>query len=239
MPKKYFLNFVFLSALFMFCSQYLHAENKIDPKEINPQILEELSGIISDPIDLDGFVAIQLDKQFDRNKFHIGYFRVYCGANEDKKNCITYSRSEYGDTDSFFSYTYIGIIHNDIHVYRTFDNGGGSLTSRRILFVRFMKDFGMDGFNSDNLTSIKNDNDEYEHNLYLDGRERNLIYKVGEISVGYNEKFLKLDGNDIVIGHYESKYDPLEDTIKVSRIVTKFRDNNIKAIKEWSWLSFY
>lgn len=28
MPKKYFLNFVFLSALFMFCSQYLHAENK-------------------------------------------------------------------------------------------------------------------------------------------------------------------------------------------------------------------
>ena len=28
MPKKYFLNFVFLSALFMFCSQHLHAENK-------------------------------------------------------------------------------------------------------------------------------------------------------------------------------------------------------------------
>ena len=100
------------------------------------------------------------------------------------------------------------------------------------MFVRFMKDFGMDGFNSDNLTSIKNDNDEYEHNLYLDGRERNLIYKVGEIVIGYNEKFLELDGNDIVIGHYESKYDPLEDTIKVSRIITKFKDNNIKAIKE-------
>ena len=27
-PNKYFLNFVFLSALFMFCSQNLHAQNK-------------------------------------------------------------------------------------------------------------------------------------------------------------------------------------------------------------------
>ena len=27
-PNKYFLNFVFLSAIFMFCSQNLHAENK-------------------------------------------------------------------------------------------------------------------------------------------------------------------------------------------------------------------
>jgi hypothetical protein len=35
-----------------------------------------------------------------------------------------------------------------------------------------------------------------------------------------------------VIGHYESKYEPLEDTIEVSRIITKFKDNNIKAIKE-------
>ena len=50
------------------------------------------------------------------------------------------------------------------------------------------------------------------------------VYLNVKLSVGYNKKFLKLDGNDIVIGHYESKYDPLEDTIKVSRIVTKFKD---------------
>ena len=214
----------------MFCSQYLHAENKIDPKEINPLILEELSLWISDTSDFDDIVAIQLDKQFDRNRFFIGGDRIYCGAKEEEKNCITYSeRSEYGDTRAFFSYSYTGIIHNDIHVYRTFNNGGGSLTSRRIMFVRIVKDFG---FDIDYRTSSKNENDEDEYNLYLDGRERHLIYKVGEIGVGYNEKFLKLDGNDIVIGHYESKYEPLEDNIKVSRIITKFRDNNIKAIKE-------
>ena len=214
----------------MFCSQYLHAENKIDPKEINPLILEELSLWISDTSDFDDIVAIQLDKQFDRNRFFIGGDRIYCGAKEEEKNCITYSeRSEYGDTRAFFSYSYTGIIHNDIHVYRTFNNGGGSLTSRRIMFVRIVKDFG---FDIDYRTSSKNENDEDEYNLYLDGRERHLIYKVGEIGVGYNEKFLKLDGNDIMIGHYESKYEPLEDNIKVSRIITKFKDNNIKAIKE-------
>ena len=222
MPKKYFLNFVFLSALFMFCSQYLHAETKINPKEINPLILEQLAVWISDTTDFDDIVAIQLDKQFDRNRFFIGGDRIYCGDNEEKKNCITYSeRSEYGDTRAFFSYSYVGTIHNDIHVYRIFENGGGSLTSRYIMFVRIVKDFGLD---IDYSTSSKNENDEDEYNLYLDGRERHLIYKVGEISVGYNEKFLELDGNDIVIGHYESKYDPLEDTIKVSRIVTKFKD---------------
>jgi len=97
------------------------------------------------------------------------------------------------------------------------------------MFVRIVKDFG---FDIDYRTSSKNENDEDEYNLYLDGRERHLIYKVGEIGVGYNEKFLKLDGNDIMIGHYESKYEPLEDNIKVSRIITKFRDNNIKVIKE-------
>ena len=74
-------------------------------------------------------------------------------------------------------------------MYRTFNNGGGSLTSRRILFVRIVKDFG---FDIDYRTSSKNENDEDEYNLYLDGRERHLIYKVGEIGVGYNEKFLKL-----------------------------------------------
>ena len=58
MPKKYFLNFVFLSALFMFCSQNLHAESKINPKEINPLILEKLSVWISDTTDFDDFVAI-------------------------------------------------------------------------------------------------------------------------------------------------------------------------------------
>ena len=230
MPKKYFLNIVFLGTLFIFCSQYLHAETKINPKEINPLILEELSLWISDTSDFDDIVAIQLDKQFDRNRFFIGGDRIYCGAKEEEKNCITYSeRSEYGDTRAFFSYSYTGIIHNDIHVYRTFNNGGGSLTSRRIMFVRIVKDFG---FDIDYRTSSKNENDEDEYNLYLDGRERHLIYKVGEIGVGYNEKFLKLDGNDIVIGHYESKYEPLEDTIEVSRIITKFKDNNIKAIKE-------
>ena len=224
------LRLIFLSTLLIFCSQNLHAESKINPKEINPLILEELSVWISDTTDFDDFVAIQLDKQFDRNRFFIGGDRIYCGANEEKKNCITYSeRSEYGDTRAFFSYSYTGIIHNDIHVYRIFENGGGSLTSRSIMFVRIVKDFGHD---IDYRTSSKNEDDEEEYNLYLDGRERHLIYKVGEISVGYNEKFLKLDGNDIVIGHYESKYDPLEDTIKVSRIVTQFRDNNIKVIKE-------
>ena len=214
----------------MFCSQYLHAETKMNPKEINPLILEELSLWISDTSDFDDIVAIQLDKQFDRNRFFIGGDRIYCGAKEEEKNCITYSeRSEYGDTRAFFSYSYTGIIHNDIHVYRTFNNGGGSLTSRRIMFVRIVKDFG---FDIDYRTSSKNENHEDEYNLYLDGRERHLIYKVGEIGVGYNEKFLKLDGNDIMIGHYESKYEPLEDNIKVSRIITKFKDNNIKAIKE-------
>ena len=206
----------------MFCSQNLYAESKINPREINPLILEQLAVWISDTTDFDDFVAIQLDEQFDRNRFFIGGDRIYCGAKEEKKNCITYSeRSEYGDTRAFFSYSYTGIIHNDIHVYRIFENGGGSLTSRSIMFVRIVKDFGHD---IDYRTSSKNENDEEEYNLYLDGRERHLIYKVGEISVGYNEKFLKLDGNDIVIGHYESKYDPLEDTIKVSRIVTKFKD---------------
>ena len=34
----------------------LHAENKIDPKEISRLILEELSGIISNPIGLNGFL---------------------------------------------------------------------------------------------------------------------------------------------------------------------------------------
>jgi hypothetical protein len=224
------LRLIFLSTLLIFCSQNLHAESKINPKEINPLILEELSVWISDTTDFDDFVAIQLDKQFDRNRFFIGGDRIYCGANEEKKNCITYSeRSEYGDTRAFFSYSYAGTIHNDIHVYRTFSNGGGSLTSRYIMFVRIVKDFGHD---IDYRTSSKNENDEDEYNLYLDGRERHLIYKVGEIGVGFNEKFLKLDGNDIVIGHYESKYDPLEDTIKVSRIITKFKDNAIKVIEE-------
>ena len=216
------LKLIFLSTLLMFCSQNLHAESKINPKEINPLILEKLSVWISDTTDFDDFVAIQLDEQFDRNRFFIGYNRIYCGANEEKKNCITYSeRSEYGDTRAFFSYSYTGIIHNDIHVYRIFENGGGSLTSRSIMFVRIVKDFGHD---IDYRTSSKNENDEEEYNLYLDGRERHLIYKVGEISVGYNEKFLKLDDNDIVIGHYKSKYDPLEDTVEVSRIITKFKD---------------
>ena len=224
------LKLIFLSTLLMFCSQNLHAESKINPKEINPLILEKLSVWISDTTDFDDFVAIQLDKQFDRNRFFIGGDRIYCGANEEKKNCITYSeRSEYGDTRAFFSYSYTGIINNDIHVYRIFENGGGSLTSRSIMFVRIVKDFGHD---IDYRTSSKNENDEDEYNLYLDGRERHLIYKVGEIGVGFNEKFLKLDGNDIVIGHYESKYDPLEDTIKVSRIITKFKDNAIKVIEE-------
>ena len=74
-------------------------------------------------------------------------------------------------------------------MYRIFENGGGSLTSRSIMFVRIVKDFGHD---IDYRTSSKNENDEDEYNLYLDGRERHLIYKVGEISVGYNEKFLKI-----------------------------------------------
>ena len=70
----------------MFCSQYLHAESKINPKEINPLILEQLTVWISDTTDFDDFVAIQLDEQFDRNRFFIGGDRIYCGANEEKKN---------------------------------------------------------------------------------------------------------------------------------------------------------
>jgi len=219
---KYFLNLLFLVFLTIIYSQHSYAESKINPKEINPLILEQLAVWISDTDDSDDIVAIQLDKQFDRNRFFIGGDRIYCGANEEKKNCITYSeRSEYGDTHAFFSYIYAGIIHNDIHVYRIFENGGGSLTSRYIILVRIVKDFGLD---IDYRTSSKNENDEEEYNLYLDGRERHLIYKVGEIRVGYNEKFLKLDGNDIVIGHYKSKFDRLEDTVGVSRIITKFKD---------------
>ena len=71
---------------------------------------------------------------------------------------------------------------------------------------------------------IKNDKGEHENILYLDTRERNIIYKIGTIYLGQQERFLKIDGNDIVTAHYEDKFSMGKEPIKISRIVTKFKE---------------
>ena len=78
--------------------------------------------------------------------------------------------------------------------------------------------------NSNDYIQLLVDNGEFEEILYLNSRKRNLIYKIGTISIGQVSEFLEIDGNDILIAHYEDKFSMGKEPIKISRIVTKFKE---------------
>ncbi|MBK9467228.1 MAG: hypothetical protein IPO20_04495 [Gammaproteobacteria bacterium] len=91
---------------------------------INPGIIEELKGLISDPG--SPTVAIDLVQGNRSNRF-------FCDISVDHSGqfpTVSYSRD-----GEFFSYTYVGTSDSGIHMLHTVENGGGSGVFHGIAFV--------------------------------------------------------------------------------------------------------
>ncbi len=115
-------------------------------------------------------------------------------------------------------YEYVGLTRSGVHVLSTWESGGGTLVSTRLLFVTIEEDLGI----NDVPATAKSGT------LRL-GRRRLLIRKLGEVALGDRwEGELHVDGNKILVGHdqghfsgdHSSPYNPkdivlqLEDSAK-------------------------
>lgn len=101
----------------------------INPEFINPQILNDLSGWLSDTGDL--IVSINISESNDSNRYHGDVT-----AEETDGYPIVTSSAEEG----WVSYKYIGRSFSGVHIVQTWSNGGGSGVFTNILLVTLSSD---------------------------------------------------------------------------------------------------
>lgn len=136
------------------------------PEFINPKIIEDLEGWISDGGDQewisdggDQVVAINIMGSNSSNKYH-GEVSV-----KKTKNYPIICCNEGG---AYFSYQYIGCSFNGIHMIRTWSWGGGSGVFGRIIFLIITLDRSIDSNSSGKIIT----------------RDRVVIKKVGNLPLG-------------------------------------------------------
>ncbi len=101
----------------------------INPEFINPQILTNLSGWLSDTG--DQIVSINISESNDSNRYHGDV-----SAEETDGYPIVTSSAEEG----WVSYKYIGRSLSGVHIVQTWSNGGGSGVFSKILLVTLSSD---------------------------------------------------------------------------------------------------
>lgn len=101
----------------------------INPEFINPQILTNLSGWLSDTG--DQIVSINISESNDSNRYHGDV-----SAEETDGYPIVTSSAEEG----WVSYKYIGRSLSGVHIVQTWSNGGGSGVFSEILLVTLSSD---------------------------------------------------------------------------------------------------
>jgi hypothetical protein len=144
---------------------------------IHPRIIQDLSSWLSDGG--DQVVAINLPDAQNSNRY-FGEVRV---REIPGKHPFVYVE---GDKKEF-GYQYVGRSDGGVHVLFTSDWEGGSGVFRHLLFVVFEHDWGTLSHPDRSLIDL--------------GRDRLLIVKLGEISLGdrYGGK-LEVAGNRLLIG---------------------------------------
>ena len=127
-----------------------------NPEFINPQILDDLSGWLSDTG--DQIVSVNISKSNHSNRYH-GDITV---EETDSYPVVTSSADE-----GWVSYKYIGRSFSGVHIVQTWSNGGGSGVFTYILLVTLSSD-----------SSLKSSGINYSK------KSRYVIKKVGSLSLG-------------------------------------------------------
>lgn len=135
----------------------------IDDQYINPAILEDLIGWISDTG--DQVVSINISKSNNSNRY---FGNISINKLEKEYPIVTLKEDE-----SFYSYQYIGCSFSGVHILRTWSGGGGVCVFCNLLFVTLSEDFSVD-FVNNKSTKI----------------DRLVIKKIGDFVLGdrYNGK---------------------------------------------------
>lgn len=149
---------------------------------INPRIIEDMATWISDGG--DQVVAINLNTTQESDRYY-GDYNIR--KVDDDFPYVEFEREEgYG----YFSYKYIGKLSSGVEVIETFSNGGGTFTSRNLIFISFLKDKGIT-FDTENQKII-------------DSKERTLISRLGSVS-SYKYKDIKIINGKLHMGRVSLK----------------------------------
>lgn len=105
----------------------------INPEFINPRILDDLSGWLSDTG--DQIVSINISESNQSNRYH-GDIKV----EETDGYPVVTSTTEEG----WASYKYIGISFSGVHIVQAWSNGGGSGVFTNILLVTLSSDSSLE-----------------------------------------------------------------------------------------------
>tara|TARA_B100002019_G_C21087847_1_gene507071 strand:+ start:35 stop:733 length:699 start_codon:yes stop_codon:yes gene_type:complete len=105
----------------------------INPEFINPQILEDFSGFLSDRG--DQIVSINISESNQSNRYHGGV----TAEETDDYPIVTSSSGE-----SWISYKYIGRSVSGIHIVQAWSNSGGSGVFTNILLVTLSLDSSLE-----------------------------------------------------------------------------------------------
>lgn len=115
----------------------------VNDELINPLIVQELIGWMSDPAPTITQVDLEVANQ--SNRFH-GEFST---KKVDGKLWVYYEK----DDRSFFYYRLVGISPSGIHILECAEGGGGSGVFNSIVFLRFAKDEFLDVFKYEGKTN--------------------------------------------------------------------------------------
>lgn len=113
----------------------------INPEFINPQILDDLAGWLSDSG--DQVVSINISESNKSNRYH-GDVTV------EQSDGYPVVKSSYDE--GWVSYKYVGRSFSGVHIIQTWSNGGGSGVFTNILFVTLSSDSSLE---SDGLSYTK------------------------------------------------------------------------------------
>jgi len=151
---------------------------------ISPRIIEDMATWISDGGDQVVAINLNTTQGSDRYDGYYGIRKV-----DDNFPFVEFERKEgYG----YFAYKYIGELSSGIKVVEIFDNGGGTLTTRNLVFFLISKDKGITF--------------DIENQKIIDSEERILISRLGSVP-SYRYKDIK-----IIDDKLQMKRIPLKET---------------------------
>jgi len=130
-----------------------------EPNYINPRIIEELNGLISDSGNTT--ISINLIDANDSNQFYL--------ENITFKQTDNYPIISYEEDEGYFCYQYIGYSFTGVHLIRTWVNYGGTGVFESIIFITISNDYSI----------------EYEEKKFTK-TQRLIIKKIGSIPLGDN-----------------------------------------------------
>ncbi|RUM91963.1 MAG: hypothetical protein DSZ27_04800 [Thiomicrospira sp.] len=105
----------------------------INPEFINPQILDDLTGWLSD--NGDQIVSINISKSNQSNRYHGDITVEETGGFPVVKSSVE---------EGWVSYKYIGRSFSGVHIVQTWSNGGGSGIFTNILLVTLSSDSSLE-----------------------------------------------------------------------------------------------